>query len=557
MAGKKLPSINYNAGSVQSLGRADVNRDNRTQAAKLGMYQSGLNLARTVQDVMQQNDMNEAVSVSSELTEEMSELNTKISSKKMWTPDELDDMGVDYEATETVFNKDTGNDEEQFRKSIPAYEVAEEIYKTQSAAIKKAAMSKVSGKGMQVVENNYASLYKQGIDDALKHKIRYVYEAQAIKMSFAYERAVARGSMQGARDILDQGKESGVWNADEYVAKMMEMPQRVMESKYMIALNETNDAQTLERYKSEILANPLIEKSRTMLYKQFDAKIESINKKTEKTLKEEKEMKSAVEVSRIANSLAVLQTPYSPSQLDTITAGMTPTDIKIVGKLNASLHNKTNPDKMRRLTAAVQALSLPGDKDVFTRRKYVVDELMVALDNKQISVTDFMTLSDRVNKAQDFQYKNPDVIAVTELMWKQFTGGSREMISNVMVESGISISSAIKAEFALREAVRTSDAGFNPYDWWDKNKTGYFTDAVRSNIQDLEKQISKGNVVVKPGTNHEIDHEKTMENLKNKEASGEMNRKEINAAIKEMNETSTALQRLFGADPKLKEQFSK
>ena len=509
----KVPVTQYNRTGVQTIGRYNPMLPGELSLAKARTATAITGAVATVSDIVERSQANSAATVSSELTEQMSELNEKVKSKRSYTSDELDDIGIEYNDTEIKLDSN-GNEVETFRDNIPAYEVAEQVYKAQAERFKDVAMSNVSGKGNQVVENTFAQLYKQGIGDAINHNIKHYQDAQRLRMDAAYNQAVKRGNEDGAKLIAQTAVDNGVWSASEYTSKVEKLPNLVAQNVYIRAIDSAQTKDDLSAIKQLTLADSRFEEStRRTMYKMVDAKQSEIEKKLEVKQKEEFTNSSANMVVMVTNNLIKNKQPIEPEAIQAM--ALTPTDKKLVNTLNNNMFKESDPNTVKGLTVMVKTLGLPAGKANFAqRRASAVDQLLKAVEDNKLGVQDFSTLWDGINKAQAFSYESPDNEVMLEMIWRTLTGGSRDILSDALSEGGVHVQAAINAELKFRDAIRTQGEGFDAYQWWDGNKKEYLLQSTKDNQDEMQNQINLGYAV--ENDKGAVDLQATVLNLRQK-----------------------------------------
>lgn len=519
----KLPGINYSRTGVASMGREDVSAPARLYAAKSGVKSSLLKgTLQIAKQVKTANESADAINISSSMSEDMAELNTRIKHTKSYTPQELNKLGVEY-------------DDKLDRDIIPASEVSETIYKQMAGQIKKDAMSRASGnKAAAAVNRIYSSLYKQGIDDAVMHSIAHAQAEVRIKTNVGFENAVVNGDAEGAKAIADTALANGTWGEKEYVAHVKPMRNRVASNLYLKQLDIVDNAKDIEGISDKIIVDAdLSFESRKSLYSSAQSKLKIVNKAIEKRVADAKVEDSSVELTNLSTGIIGSNAALDWDDVYNYSAKMTPSDRRALIAINRSVEKGaasiSDDSTLRQLTADVKTLSFPVEgTTVAQRRGGVSARLVKALEGGSITPSDFSTLMDGINKAQNFAYANPDHKFTEEEIWVTLTGGSKDIISQLF-GGGEAKLNVVDATHALHSAAMREGPSFDAGLWWKSNQEKYLVKAIKSNYENLQKDRNIGLVV--QGNDGFVDMTETTKVLNRMVKDGSMDQNEMNRIL--------------------------
>lgn len=562
MASQKLPTINYNVTGVGSMGRFDTSLPARQQAAETNLIRSGIGLVGTTVDLIKKINKSSATNdlavVESSLTEKMSELNTTIAKTNTYDAVELEDMGVKFEK-QTVGLDENGNNITFDREIIPAHEVADQVYKIQARRIQGAAYSNApNSKSLNAVKRKYAELYGKGINGALNHQLTHAQRAEKIKMHTAYESAVKAGNEAGAREIANVAFQSGTWSEDKYRGAISSLSDRVRTNIYMRSISNTDDAMGLEFSKTIMLNdNQISIAAKKSLNGMYSSKIGKIDAAAEKAAQERKVNSSANFLINSVDHIRAIGSPIPVDEIINMSQGMTPTDRKTLATYNNNMHGTTDTATFDALSVQVRSISIPdGRTTISQRREKVMADLTQAVEEKKLGGNDFLQLTGLINKSQEFQTSNPRAKRAVDMIWQDLTGGSKDMITEALSLGGVQTLTASKAEFDLKALIDTSPVGFDPVEWWNTNRSNYYSSSIIGNMEELEKQSGFGFIVMEEGSRYKINSKATIESMKAKVRSGSISQKDANAKLNQALGSSSQVERIINKDKKIREQFS-
>jgi len=557
MAAQKLPTISYNKMGVGSMGRFDVSLPSRAKSAELGVIRAGVSAVSSVANLVRATGAtNDLAVVDSQLTEKMAELNAKVAKQNTYTTEELEDMGVKFKKTTTMLDE-SGEQVEEDRKVIPAHEVADQVYKIQARAVQKAAYANApNAKSLVAVKRKYAELYGSGIGKALDHQLVHAQRTEKIKMQTAYDQAVSAGNESGAKEIATAAYQSGTWSKEKYQAAMSS--DRVRQNIYMKSINTSDDIVSLELSKTIMVNDTKLRvESKKSLNGMYTSKISRINAANEAKAKEKKINSSANYLINSVDHIRQIGSPIPVDEIINMSQGMTPTDRKALATFNQNMHGATDSATFDSLSVRVRSISIPdGRTTISQRREQVMIDLVGAAENGKLSGDDFLRLTGLINASQEFQTASPRAKRAVDMIWQDLTGGAKDMISDALSLGGVQTMTASKAEFDLKALIDTSPVGFDPVEWWNKNRTEYYSQSIVGNMEELEKQTGFGFIVMEEGSRYKINHKATVESMKAKIKSGAITQEEANSKLNDALGSSNQVERVMNKDKKIREQFS-
>lgn len=519
----KIAGINYSRTGIASMGRHDVSAPARAHAAESRLRTSIVKgVVGMAKQVKEANEAADAINISSVMSEKMGELNARIKHQKSYTKQELKELGVEY--------KDEAN-----RDILPASEVAETVYKQLAAKVKEEAMGGASStKSKGAVNRIYGSLYKSGIDDAVLHSIAHANAEVKIKANVGFENAIAKGDLDSAQATATVALVNGTWTQKEYTARTEPMRDRVASNKYMQYLNVTDTTAGLKELSDNAIVDPDLKfNSRKTVYNSIQSKLKAVNTVIEKQVKAQKTEQSSLSLTKLSAGIIGNNAPLEWSTINQHTDNMTPPDRKALTALNRSIENGassiSDDTTLRMLTSDVKTLSFPAEgTTVAQRRGATVNKLVQALDDKLITPTDFSTLIDGVNKAQNFAYANPDHKFTEEEIWLTLTGGSKDIISQLF-GGGEAKLNVVDATHELHQAAMDKGPSFDAGQWWEANQKRYIVKAIKSNRVNLQKDRDSGLIIM--GNDGYVDMNKTTDVLNSMLKNGNITEDRMNQIL--------------------------
>ncbi len=521
----KLPGINYST-PVQSLGRENISAPLSKANAEANAI---LTLGGAADKIIKSIDANKIAVDASKFQAAMSELNATMKTRKSYTTEELDSIGVKYD-------KQYGKGK---LESVPAYLVSKQIYKSLTSKIYKMSTESTSKKGRAVISKMYGQMYKEGITPVIVNSIKDAHSIRSVENEISFDSAADTGNAEAANIIASTALATGVWSAEKYQAKTKDMPNKIARGKYLNSLNLNDDLAVLETQLDSALSDPdLSSANKAALFSKFTSKIKTIEKANIKKLKEQNDVASYENYMGIATSVLDNGAPLPWQVVNAAALEMRPTEGKALLALNRSMATKgvtTNPKTHTALAVQIRSISLPSEvSNVGQRRKAAVESLIAAVENYKISPKDFMSMFDQINKAQSFVYDNPEVKRKSDFIWTTLTGGSKDMMTSLF-GTGPDTINAVEAEAAMLEAARQQGPGFSPDQWWDNNGTKYLTRSIEENETSLkenrlDKYVIKNGIVADGG----IDMKATVEGIRKRVKSGSMSKAQGDNAVKEI-----------------------
>lgn len=530
----KLPGINYST-PVQSLGREDISAPLSIANAEARAI---LTLGGAADKMIESIDANKIAVDASKFQAAFAELNATMKTRKSYTTEELDSIGVKYDKQYGI-----GKIE-----SVPAYLVSKQIYQNLTGKLYKMSTESTSKKGRAVISKMYGQMYKEGITPVIVNSIRDAQSMRSVENEIAFDQVTNIGNAEAADMIASTALATGVWSADKYQAKTKGMPNKIARGKYLNALNLNGDLDILEVHLDNLLSDPdLNVTSKSGLYAKYNSKIKNLATKQEKDLKKQNDQASFESFMGISTSMLDSGRPLPWNIINAAAIEMRSSDGKALLALNRSMNTKgvvTDVKVHTALAVQIRSISLPSDTTtVSQRRAAAVDALIAAtgvdVNGKptgpsKISPKDFMSMFDQINKAQAFVYDNPEVKRKSDFIWTTLTGGSKDMMTSLF-GTGPDTINAVQAEADMLEAARNQGPGFNPDLWWDNNGTKYLTKSIEENEVSLkenrlDKYIIKNGIIGDGG----IDMKATITNIRKRVKSGSLSQTDADNAAKEI-----------------------
>ncbi len=498
-------------------------------------------LQKVVGSIAQVYEAIEANSVASDAARfqtSMSELNAVLKSKKSYTIDELESLGVSYPSQ-------YGPDK---LPEVPAYLVSQKVYQKSTGLLYKSALSTMSRKGRNVISKMYGQMYKEGMAAITSNAIAEAYSVRSNETEIEFDSAVASGNSNAAEIIAQTAKSTGIWDANKYKSKMSGMSDKVAKGKYLNELVNNNDSVILNVHLDAMLADPALSaSSKLSLYKSMSSRIKAIQKEEDDAKKLADDQKSYDAFVDISTEILDSNEPMDWQSINKITSVMRPADGKGLITLNRMMQTKgtvTDPKTHMRLANIVNSISLPRENTtIYQRREAAVDQLMRAsgfdpvtgeqVSTSKISPGDFQALMNQINKSQSFVYDNPEIKRVSNQMWITLTGGSRDMMTSFF-GTGADTINAVQAEKALLEAARASGPGFDPDAWWSKNGTAFLTSSIDNNEQAMKENRIDRYIVRDSKSAGFIDMDSTVQAINDRVKSGIMTQNDAERVIKDI-----------------------
>lgn len=525
----KFPGIEYRT-QVQGLGRQDI-------SAPLTLASAKASVLGKVSNVIEANDV---AATASGFQTEMAEMNANMANRKSFTVDELDHLEVKY-------GEKYG---EEGLQEVPSYLVSKQVYRKLSRDIYDRHVVGASRKERDVISKMYGSMYKSGVSIVIRNSIMEAYNVRSATTEIDFDNAVDSGNEEAASIIAETAKATGLWDANKYLAKIKNMPDKIAQSKYLNELNRSEDPVILENFLDNMLNDTdLNPASKNGLFRQYEAKIKQVENKISAANTEARKKESYDAF--VFNSTDILGNgePMPWDEVAEITRGMESADGKGLITLNRMVGEKgvvTDPKTHMLMSLKIKTLSLPREgTDIYQRRESAVNDLIISsgydpvtkerIGPSKISPDDFVSMFNDINRSQAFVYDNPEVKRVVDQVYLSLTGASKDMISSILGE-GSNVINAVQAEKDLLEASREVGPGFNPDAWWKQNGEKYFTSALEDNLQTLkENRLDKYMVtdLTAPGF---INIDKTTENIVNKVKAKTLTQEEADKIMKEISE---------------------
>lgn len=508
----RLPDINY-APPVQSLGRRDTGAPLRIgQATATAMT----NLSTSTQKISQAQNEMALAEAKAALLEQMSVIGATINSKKTFTPDELDSLGVQYKS-EIDQVDETGNIVSALREVIPSHEVAPEMYtKLTESVYSTGAGTLSSEKSKDELRLFYASIYKGGITEAIETSNKNKVGELAAKANQTFNDAVSAGNLYGAANIAEKALKNGLWTPEQYSDNTVELPSKVKASQYVIAFGLATGIAELERLRTEVIFdNVLTPDHRKVTLKDVDSQLSRIKTAEEKRIKEERSQRSQDTFTYEATDILGDGKPKPWDRLAGIMLHMENGDAKALLNINRAMENgggvkSSDQSALRILTVQVKAMSIPvPGVTMAQKRGNVLDKLHEALGIDPVtntpipgavptlSIDDYVSLVDAVNKAQDFAISNPEIQVVSDHIWTTLAGAPKVGMGQYMDKPGPHAILASEAEYAMMRAAIGGGPNFDPHIWWANSKEKYLTQQGQRNIDKAHNmRLGDGSVVV-------------------------------------------------------------
>lgn len=528
----KFPGIEYRT-QVQGLGRQDI-------SAPLALASAKASVLEGVSHLVGRMEVNEVAATAAQFQKEMAEMNANMANRKSFTIDELDHLEVKY-------GEKYGIDGLQ---EVPSYLVSKQVYQKLSRDIYDRHVLGAGKKEKSVISKMYGGMYKSGVSIVIRNSIVEAYNVRSAATEIDFDNAVDSGNREAATIIAETAKATGLWDANKYLAKTKNMPDKIAQSGYLNELNRSDDPVILENYLDGLLNDPdLNPASKNSLFRQYEAKIKQVENKISAANTEVRKKRSYDDF--VVNSTNMLDDgePMPWNEVMDITLDMEPSDGKGLITLNKMIGEKgtvTDPKTHMLMTLKIKTLSLPREgTDIYQRRESAINDLILAsgydpvtkerIGSSKISPEDFVSMFNDINRSQAFVYDNPEVKRVVDQVYLSLTGASKDMISSVLGE-GPNVVNAVLAEKDLLEASREGGPGFNPDAWWEQNGEKYYTSALEDNLQTLkENRLDKYMVtdLTMPGF---INIDKTIENVAGKVKAKTLTQEEADKIMKSINE---------------------
>ena len=518
----KLPNINYNT-QVQTLGREDVSGPVRVANAETAAIQKWGQLALQVATVVETNQIAEA---SAKFSNEMAELNARVKNGKVYTSQELDEAGVEYQKTSGGVD----------RVAIPAHEVAVDYYKSRAKSIYDANVEGLSGRGKKVMEKTYASKYAQGIDDVVGQQLKYAHEYAQAQSEMGFEQAVNSSNIDGAVMIADTALANGTWSPTYYASKMGPLPGRITQRLYLDTLDAVDDPAELENLQGDILNDQSMTNAQvSSVYKDYESKIKRRSSAIEKEMKAAKEEQSSLLLTETAAELTLDEVDWtSPTDVLRATASMTPADRKSAVAIWRAERNgvsTSNADSLKQATLMVRS-TIIGDElgeTNFLQRRNVARQLLTdMLTNGDIVTKDYTSLLDDLNSIRAVPFKSPEYQMVEDDIYITLTGGTKSMVD--LTGGGPTSVGLANAMWELNNAALEGGPGFDPRSWWATAKSDFLTRAIIQNTEKWESTTTS-NITKFTERGYVYDDEDLVENLDAQVANGELTQEAANKII--------------------------
>ncbi len=515
----RLPGINYGT-EVRSLGRQDVSGPLRVAAARADAARAWSNTATKIATKIETNDTAE---YSAQLSNELSELNAYVQNTKEYTVDELDEIGVEYDAKD--------------RETIPAHEVAIDFYKAVATQIHKRNSSQVSKKGRSVLERVYASKYTTGISDVTAIALRHGYNYTMAKTKLSFDQAINAGDLESATNIAETALANGTWGPDYYVAKMAAAPGEVALSDYRRGIDAIGSADELEKLRNRALADLSLSPAQTNdIYNKSLTKQSKIEKEVEEQIKEKANEASSFQLNDLTSSITEglsLTAAEMMAEIRTMTLSDRKTAMTVWrSSKNAPANHQSDPDALAIANAAVQATVVDDNsgRTFRERRVDVLNDLILMADptTRELSVSDFRALTNDLNKVASAAINTPEYRAVEDDIYLMFTGGSKSMVNLGGGEHTVGMSQVL-AE--LNNHALERGPQFDPATWWEKRKPEVASKKYKRNEEKFRKIKASNHIV----TNSQGDYDlpATVRNLNEQVKRGDITQQKMNGILSE------------------------